>query len=438
MAFALLAAGALFLVVNVANRREAIPRRARVMMGAIGALAILWWIPIALATESAVDLHLNLQQWPSITIFSFACGTGLMFMPRRFTRYASAPAIAAGLVAFIIGSTAFLDRFVDDPFVAQAQPLQVKNVTGDPIREFNVGFTVGRMLLSPHGGFVALADDEDESTRFRAGAAGGPLTTIDADDAFFVDEGRLLVLDHDRTGSVVRLVDLTQNALSVWSRRLDWSVERLSFDHSSNAWRAVGWSDADDAIVSAAGTVRTDSINEAHWETPQGNSYIQALAVSDRNLLAIETSNALSPVAPLTQLTAWLPRRRPSYRLWSLGSNAVPFGESHLQVTCPSPPVCTAYDGSRTGFFTVDPVSRRTTPLATVEGRSFIYSDAGYGWMAGWWDGSPVLIRAATREAIRVVPRTGDRPYALGIGETAVGAVTAREHGGTVRLYSLR
>jgi hypothetical protein len=58
--------------------------------------------------------------------------------------------------------------------------------------------------------------------------------------------------------------------------------------------------------------------------------------------------------------------------------------------------------------------------------------------MAGWWDGSPVLIRAATREAIRVVPRTGDRPYALGIGETAVGAVTAREHGGTVRLYSLR
>jgi hypothetical protein len=76
--------------------------------------------------------------------------------------------------------------------------------------------------------------------------------------------------------------------------------------------------------------------------------------------------------------------------------------------------------------------------LATLEGRSYLYNDAGYGWMAGWWDGSPVLIRAAQREAIRVVSRTGDRPYALGIGQTAVGAVTEREDGATIRLYSLR
>jgi Zn-dependent protease with chaperone function len=450
MAFALLAAGVLFLVVNIANRREAIPKRAYLMMSAITVAAIVSWVPISFSTGSAVDLHFAFQQWPSFIVFTFALGVGLAFMPRRLARCASVAVTASAVAAFIVGSAAFLDRFADDPFVAQAQPLEVRNVTGDPTAEFSVNFTVDRMLLSPAGRFVAIADDDDddEITTFHAGPAGGPLTTIEADDALFAAETQLLLLDHDRTGSIVRLVDLAQSARSVWSHHLDVSGTRLSFDQSSNSWRVLGWGGDDhDAIVSVGGTLGSESTSEERWKAPaQRDSYIQALAVSDRHLLALETTYARPILSRTTlpQLASWMPRRRASYRLWSFGPDAVPFGESHLVVNCPAGssdrelPVCAAYDGSRTGFFTVDPVSRQMRALATVEGRSYIYDDVGYGWMSGWWDRSPILIRAAKREAIRVVPRTGDRPYALGIGQTAVGTVIAREHGATIRLYSLR
>jgi Zn-dependent protease with chaperone function len=448
MAFALLAAGVLLLVVNIANRRETIPKRATRMMLAIGIVAIVSWIPICFSTGSVVDLHFAFLQRPSLTVFAFALGVGLAFMPRPLARYASAAVTAAAVAALMAGSTAFLDRFAHDPFVARAQPLQVRHITGDPIAKFDVDFTVDRMLLSPAGRFVAIADDDDddEITTFHAGAAGGPLTTIEADDALFVTEGRLLVLDHDRTGSIVRLVDLAQSARSVWSHHLDLSGTRLSFDQASNSWRVVGWSDDDEDLVSVAGMLGSDSTSETRWKAPmRRDSYIQALAVSDRHLLALETTYARPIVSQtaLPMLASWMPPRRASYRLWSLGPDAIPFGESHLVVNCPAgssdrePPVCTAYDGSRTGFFTIDAALRQTMALATVERRSYVYSDAGYGWMAGWWDGSPVLIRAAKGEAIRVASRAGDRPYALGVGQTAVGAVTAAEHGATIQLYSL-
>jgi hypothetical protein len=273
------------------------------------------------------------------------------------------------------------------------------------------------------------------------------LATIEADDAIFVAEGALLVLHHDRDGSIVRLVDLAQGARNVWSHHLDLSATRLSFDAVSGSWRVVGWGADDTDLVSVSGTLGSDTVNEARWKTPtRRGSYIQALTVADRHLLALETTygRPLLSQTTLPQLASWMPRRRASYRLWSLGPDAVSFGESHLVVNCPAgssdrePAVCAAYDGSRTGFFTIDPISRRTMALATIEGRSYMDSDAGYGWLAGWWNGSSILIRAAKREAIRVVPRSGDAPYALGIGQTVVAAATTREHGARIRLYSLR
>src|SRR4030095_3658866 len=145
---------------------------------------------------------------------------------------------------------------------------------------------------------------------------------IDADDAFFVAEERLLVLDHDRTGSIVRLVDLAQGARSIWSHHLDLSGTRLSFDEISNSWRVVGWDDDDENLVSMAGTLGSDSTREARWKTPtRRDSSSQAPAVSARQLLALETTYArpiLSQTA-LPQLASWMPRRRASYRLWSLG-----------------------------------------------------------------------------------------------------------------------
>ena len=446
MAVALFAAGVLFLAVNVANRRERLPRRAHVFVWLLAAAAAASWGVIAMSARNTIDLHRAFNEWPSATVFALALGAALAFTPRRAARQASVVMIAAGVMGLVVGSTTFLDRFVDDPFLAPGQPLNVRTVTGDAISEFTVPFEVNRLSISPAGGFVALAsEDDDEQTTIHAGATGATLTNFDADAAFFVDEGRLLVFEREPGGSVVRLVDLEQHARSLWSRRIGLPGARVSFDAASKAWRVYGWSDDDDDIVSVAGTLGSDRTRESRWKPPaHKNSYTEALAVSQSNLLALETDYVVPTTARsrIAELVGWRAPGHASYRLWTLGATATPVGESHLDVDCPvasgngEATLCTAYDGSRTGFFSVDAASRRLTPLVTVSGRSYVYNDAGRGWVTGWWDRAPILIRPAQHEAIRVVPRTGERPYALAIGEAALGAVTSSEHGATIRLYS--
>jgi Zn-dependent protease with chaperone function len=444
----LLAAGVLFIIVNVANRREPIPKRAHAFVWLVAAGTITSWGVIAMSAHNAIDLHRAFNTWPSATVFALALGAALAFMPRRQARYASVVALAAGLMALAVGSTAFLDRFVDDPFLAQGQRLNVRTVTGDAISEFSVPFEVNRLSISPAGGFVALASEgDDELTTIHAGAAGGPLTEFDADAAFFVDEGRLLVFERERNGSVVRLVDLEQQARSLWFRRIGMKGDRVSFDPVLRTWHVFGWSDDDDEIVSLAGNVGSEGTSEARWKAPaHEHSFTEALAVSKSDLLALETDYEVpaSTRSRWSGIVGWPLSGHASYRLWTLGTDASPVGESHLDVDCPissgngDATLCTAYDGSRTGFFSVDAASRRLTPLVTVRGRSYVYNDAGRGWVTGWWERAPILIRAAQHEAIRVVPRTGERPHALAIGEAVLGAVTSGQDGSTIRLYSRR
>ena len=131
--------------------------------------------------------------------------------------------------------------------------------------------------------------------------------------------------------------------------------------------------------------------------------------------------------------------------MWTVGDRgASVFALSHLDLTCRTPArdgdgtTCTAFDGTRTGLFAVNTVSPRLAALASVEGHFYLSNDAGSGWLMGWWEGEPVLIRAATREAIRVAPRNGESLYELAISGNVLGAVTSNEGASTVRLYSLK
>ena len=63
----------------------------------------------------------------------------------------------------------------------------------ESVAEFQVPFAVTDMLLSPAARYVALAsEDADEITTIHAGPIGAPLASFRAEEAIFVDEGRLL------------------------------------------------------------------------------------------------------------------------------------------------------------------------------------------------------------------------------------------------------
>src|SRR5205814_3851414 len=135
---------------------------------------------------AAIGLPRAAREWPSTAILPLAIAGAFVFDRRRSLRYASAVCAMAGLAAMSLGSTAFLDRFGRDPFLADAPSVAVTIVAPNALREFAVPFEVSGLWLSPAARYVALAsEDRDERVTIHAGPAGGALEDFAADEAVF-------------------------------------------------------------------------------------------------------------------------------------------------------------------------------------------------------------------------------------------------------------
>ena len=448
-ALALLACGAVVVAVSFANRRERTPPLAMKLIGVLALGVLATWTAVVLFGTNAFDLHRSMRAWPSAAVFALALGGALAFVRSRAARYASVALAAAGFAAVFVGSTAFLDRFEHDPFLESSAPVALRTVAAaGQVAEFHVPFAVTDMLLSPAGRHVALgSEDADEVTTIHAGPIGGPLVDFRADEAIFVDEARLLLIERQRGASILRVVDLERPAADIWSRRLPFVAYRLSLDRSSRTWHLFGSSDTGD-IVTASGTVGRDSVREGRWKRPAGDVlYLRALALSGDRVLALETrmSTPMSGSGPLLKLALLVDSGyRTESRLWTIGDGgASAFATSHLDLRCEGHDLdekattCAAFDGTRTGFFAVDPASLRLTPLASVTGHVYLRRATGPGWFSGWWDNMPVLMRPAARDAIGVAADGGGSPNQLALGDKLVAAAWSNENDSAVRLYSI-
>jgi Zn-dependent protease with chaperone function len=448
-ALALFACGALLAAVSFVNRRERTPPLAMKLIGVLAVGALAAWSAIPLFGMSAFDLHRSARAWPSAAVFALALGGALAFVRSRAARYSSVALTAAGLVAVFVGSTGFLHRFGNDPFLESSEPVTLRTVAAaESVEEFQVPFAVTDMLLSPAGRYVALAsEDADEITTIHAGPVGAPLASFRADEAIFVDEGRLLLVERQRSASMLRLVSLERAGADVWSRRLAFAAYRLSLDRSSKTWHLFGSSETGEIVV-ASGTIGRDNVHEARWTKPAGDvRYLRALALSSDRVLATETrmSSLMSGSGPLLRLALLVESGyRTETRLWTIdGGGSAAFATSHLDLRCEGHHLdekgttCAAFDGTRTGFFAVDPGTLRLTPLASVTGRVYLRRDSGPGWFSGWWDNMAVLVRPATREAIHVAARTGGDPNQLARADKLVAAAWSNENDSTVRLYAI-
>jgi hypothetical protein len=449
IALAMMICGLGLVAVSVSNRREKAPRPALVSAFA-GLLAVATgavWAAIAFSGIDAVDLHYAALEWPSAAVLSLALAGAAAFNRRPALRYASVPLATAGFVAVAFGSTSFLDRFANDPFLPSAASVTVATVASEARAEFTVPFEVNTLRFSPDGAFVALGSENDDyETTIHAGRAGGPLTDFTADQAVFVGDGRLLLLERQRVATVLRVVDLRRENRELWSLRLPLSAVHLSLDSTSSEWRLLGWNDGD--IVSVAGTVDNHQAPEERWKTPADDiDYVDALSVSRGTVLALETRHRPSFVGN-RQFWWWLAVVRSGVRaesrFWTVserGNSA--FLPSRLDLRCEGASTgdegatCTAFDGARTGFFAVDPLGRRSTPLASVDGHFYLLSDTGRGWVLGRWDRGLVLLRAAKQQAIRVAEADGTSIEDLAIAGQTLGAASWNGHASTIRLYSI-
>jgi hypothetical protein len=446
IALALMMCGVSLIAVSIANRRERAPALFLPLAGLLAFGTVVVWGAIALSGSDAIGLHSAALEWPAAAVLPLALAGAFAFARWKPLRYASGPLAAAGFVAVGLGSSGFLHRFASDPFLTPAAPATVTTVDADARAEFRVPFVVSALRLSPAGQFVALAsENEDEQLTIHAGPAGGPLTVFTADEAVFVDEGRLLLLEQQRGASALRVVDLHGANHDEWSLRVPLPASQLLFDGASGEWRILGRNDDGD-IVSAAGRVGDHGVREERWKRPvDAIGDLEALSISRGEVLAIETERR--SFRGSRAFRQWAAVVRPSLsrsRLWTLSRHgSAAFITSRLDVRCQgaSAPdeatTCTAFDGTRTGFFGVDPAARQSTVLASVPGHFYPRNAAGRGWILGWLHHQQVLLQATTRQAFRVAEADGNRVTELAIADKTLGAAAWNGQGSTIRLYSI-
>jgi Zn-dependent protease with chaperone function len=434
-AFALLACGIAVGAVAVANRREQLPAQVSRFAGLLAALVLVVCVASAVVVGDAIDLHHGAYAWSWVSVFMLALAGTVALERRRALRQASAALALAGLFFTYLGSTSFLDRFVTDPFVARARPVVVKTVSPAPLAEVSLPLEVTSLRLSPAGRYIAAGTEEEkEQTTIHAGRFGESLAAFSADDAAFLDERRLLLLERLSGTSRLRLVDLARGPDDVWTLSVPVQRARLSLDRGSQRWSLLGWSASGD-IASATGLVGQDTVANLGWKRPEPEDVRVALVSgSSSEVLALE-----STVKP----GRFGVGRHPVSLLWSISDHgASSWATTRLELQCGplstrgEAALCLAFDGARTRLFEVNPVTRRLKALAVVDGRFFRRDEGNAtGWITGWASAGSVLLRPASGTVVRVIGRNGLQAGELAIADSVIGAVFWNDDGSVVRLY---
>jgi Zn-dependent protease with chaperone function len=429
-ACALLATGIALAAVAVANRREQLAPQVSRFAGLVAGLILVACGAAAVAGDP-LDLHHAAYTWSWVPVLMLALAGAVALERRRPLRYASAALALTGLLFVYLGSTAFLDRFLTDPFVAPARAAAVTTVSPSAIAEVSLPFEVSSLRLSPEGRYIAVAtEDQKERTTIHAGRVGGSLTAFIADEAAFVDERRLLLLERLSSTTLLRLIDLARGPDDVWTLSVLVQRAGLLFDRASQRWSLLGWSASGD-IATATGIVGEDMVGNLGWKRP--DAAVVLISASSSEVLGVESTSSPGRFGV---------GRRPVSVLWSItdrGPSA--WLTTRLELGCEplatrgEAALCMAYDGARTRLFEVNPVTRRLKALVSVDGRFRRGEDSHAGWIAGWTNSGPVMIHAAAGTAVRVNGRDGSQPNMLAMADSVMAAVFQNQNGSTVRLY---
>src|SRR5204862_3728841 len=137
------------------------------------------------------------------------------------------------------------------------------------------------------------------------------------------DEARLLLLERQRTTAVLRVIDLESGNREVWSRRIRLWASKLAFSRASRQWQLLGWNDSGD-LASVAGRIGEETASEEQWKSAGTDmNEIEPLALSNGNVLAIETRfiSSRRAAGPLQLWAAAMipPAMRSESQLWTIG-----------------------------------------------------------------------------------------------------------------------
>ena len=387
---------------------------------AICALTLL--VPIVSASIDLVGAHQGARQWSGFAVLTGAIAGAMLARPEAWARAVAGLSALAAVAVLVIGSTAFLDRAVRDPFLLP-RPAAAGVTLTSPVREFTITVDPINLWLSPGGRSIVVAEQVDEAVvQLHAGRAGGALTPIAGSHTVFVDDDTLLVAEVQSGSTVIRRAAVDAPGPAVWEHRLpEVRPSGLSLIEGG-AWQVLGV-DAEGGIVSIEGGVEGGATREQRW-TDADLDYVTPVIADAGHLLVTEPHYLDSWLGRLAwQLSPLFAvgRSRTGVSILS-ASGRRELARSLFDVDCGGQPsgrdaVCTAFDGSRTHVVSIDARGRTISAIATLPGRFFVHT-RGPGWLAGRSrGGGPAALRLDDGLLVRMeVPRGSFRSFIAGAG----------------------
>jgi Zn-dependent protease with chaperone function len=381
---------------------------------ALGVVAVLSIGAMLLSGVNTIALHQAARSWPGAAALPLAFATANYLRGGR-TRWISAIAVLVGLFAAMAGTTAFLDHVGRDPFLKPAPGLTFRRIRVPEGAESPVPSETNSVRVSPDGRAVLVVEEDDDERRtIHVGRVGQPLASFKVDDGLFVDDRHVLLLESASSSAVLREIDLDSANSVIWQLPIpNVDVTDMSLSPAGEAWRLYGRARGN-VMVRVDGTLGQPAINRKEWTlAPTAHSYPWVLASQGEQALVVETqyrSGPLDGLAPLAS-TWFFPTTRTTTIVRRVTSSATTdLAVSRLRPYCDvsssigEPPVCVAFDGTRSRIFTMDEQTGELAARAVLDGRAFLSGiDAG-GWIAGTWNGTPVAfnLRAQSADAIQI------------------------------------
>jgi hypothetical protein len=415
---------------------------------AILAIAATFWTGLMVLNGlDPIHLHLFARSMPAGGVFLLALGTTLVCLPSRPVRYAAVPVLLAGLTAFSAGSPLFLDRFGRDPFLQPAPPIAWTTVSGSLQEEAHVPFYVSAVELSPAARalIVHAYDATEQNVTVHVGRPGAPLTRARAEHLAFVDDDRVIGVYGAPAGDPeIRETRVDAPDVVVWRREISgFSPHALSYDAGARRWTVRGFAE-DGALVQVHGDVESGRTRETRWPPLAAGTVPEHTAVTGDTALVHETEYAPS----VWERHGWwrfamlIPGRQPQSRFSRLTLTARSDGaRSRLQTECVNASMlggallCSAFDGTRTRFASIEPGPTQVTPLAWMPGQFRASVLSSSGWLSGWAEWHPVAIRPATHEGLRFDASPG-RITQLTATDRTFAVVSLSDGESTIQIYS--
>jgi Zn-dependent protease with chaperone function len=417
---------------------------------ALGSVAA--WAGVLLSGTDVVHLHQGVHAWPSAVVLPAALAAGLAWTGGRSLRRASASIVLATGFVFVIGSKTYLESFSTDLFLGRAGPLAVRELAGDALSEAVLPFEPAELRLSPNARRVAFArdDDDDDLGPFYIGPPSGPFEPVgcdSCDNAFFVDDERLLLVERQRAAVVLREVEADGNHAVLWERRVaDVRSPRVAFRQETGVWSVLG-TGQEAEVVRVEGKVGDGAFAERRWSarsiTPAQGGWAGPIAASPTHVLMQRRRYRAAALTRQLRAFAWLVA--PDWResdFWIVDASGIrAVGTSRFEVDCDSmiggdgQPLCISFDGTGTTVYSLDLLSGQLEARASLQGRLSHMYDQGAGWLVGAWDRTLVALSDNSREAWRAPAPDTDWVRAMAASRGAVATGTRAGSRWLVRVY---